>query len=147
MKPTIYFDMDGTIANLYAVENWLPMLRAHDPSPYAMAQPMVNMARLAKALNKLRRKGYKIGVISWCSKVSNAEYDAAVSAAKRAWLSKHLPSVVWDEINIVAYGVPKQSFCGDTIDILFDDEAPNRDNWTGQAYSEAEIFSILNSLE
>ena len=23
----IYFDMDGTIADLYAVENWLPRLR------------------------------------------------------------------------------------------------------------------------
>ena len=26
-EKAIYFDMDGTIANLYAVENWLPMLR------------------------------------------------------------------------------------------------------------------------
>ena len=29
----IWFDMDGTIANLYGVENWLPMLRAYDPTP------------------------------------------------------------------------------------------------------------------
>ena len=27
-EKAIYFDMDGPIANLYAVENWLPMLRA-----------------------------------------------------------------------------------------------------------------------
>ena len=29
----IWLDMDGTIANLYAVENWLPKLRAFDPDP------------------------------------------------------------------------------------------------------------------
>lgn len=33
MIKKIYFDMDGTIANLYAVEGWLPMLRAYDPTP------------------------------------------------------------------------------------------------------------------
>ena len=37
---TIWFDMDGTIANLYGVENWLPKLRAHDASPYADAEVM-----------------------------------------------------------------------------------------------------------
>ena len=27
MKKILVFDMDGTIANLYGVENWLPMLQ------------------------------------------------------------------------------------------------------------------------
>ena len=31
----ICFDMDGTIADLYAVPNWLDKLRAEDASPYA----------------------------------------------------------------------------------------------------------------
>ena len=30
---TFYLDMDGTIANLYAVDGWLPKLRAFDPTP------------------------------------------------------------------------------------------------------------------
>ena len=29
----VVFDMDGTIADLYAVPNWLQMLRAEDPTP------------------------------------------------------------------------------------------------------------------
>ena len=37
MEKAIYFDMDGTIANLYAVENWLDMLRAFNPTPYEQA--------------------------------------------------------------------------------------------------------------
>lgn len=30
---TIYFDMDGTIANFYGVENWLDYLKAYDTTP------------------------------------------------------------------------------------------------------------------
>ena len=40
----IWWDMDGTIANLYGVEGWLPMLRAEDPTPYAEAKVMWNMS-------------------------------------------------------------------------------------------------------
>lgn len=65
MKMTIWFDMDGTIADLYSVENWLPMLRAYDPAPYALAKPLVHMATLARLLHKAQANGYKVGVISW----------------------------------------------------------------------------------
>ena len=43
---TIYFDMDGTIADLYNVENWLPKLRAEDASPYIEAEIMVDASEL-----------------------------------------------------------------------------------------------------
>ena len=46
MKRTIWFDMDGTIANLYGVDNWLPMLREYNPAPYAEAEVMLNMSLL-----------------------------------------------------------------------------------------------------
>lgn len=90
---TIWLDMDGTMADLYGVENWLPMLRASDPTPYAIAKPLVRMATLARLLNNRQRKGYRICVISALSKESTAEYDAAVMTAKREWLAKHLASV------------------------------------------------------
>ena len=50
----ICFDMDGTIADLYAVEGWEPMLRAEDPTPYLMAEAMWNMAQLAEILSALQ---------------------------------------------------------------------------------------------
>ena len=143
---TIWFDMDGTIADLYSVENWLPMLRAYDPSPYALAKPLVRLSTLAYMLNKLRAKGYRVGVISWGSKCSTPAYDAAVTAAKMAWLKRHLPSVDFDEIHVVPYGVPKQNFKRTDADILFDDEERNRANWGENAHTEAEIFEILKSL-
>ena len=80
---TIYFDMDGTIADLYNVENWLPKLRAFDESPYVDALPMVDMEKLSHALRNLQKHGYKIGIISWLSKGSTKEYNAKVHKANR----------------------------------------------------------------
>ena len=116
---TIWFDMDGTISDLYAVENWLPMLRAENPKPYAQARPLGNMQTLARKLNKLHRAGYTIGVISWGSKESSKAYLEAVREAKEKWLDKHLHSVKWDAIHVVEYGTPK-STCRTYSGILFD---------------------------
>jgi hypothetical protein len=140
----IWFDMDGTIADLYGVTDWLPMLCASDPTPYAIAKPLVNLSRLARYLNRLQKMGHEIGVISWLSKTSTPEYDAMVSSAKMFWLGRHLPSVKWDEIKIVSYGTNKWESCGEGI--LFDDEARNRDTWGGAAYEPNNIFEILTEL-
>ena len=143
---TIYFDMDGTIADLYGVENWLPMLRASDPAPYLLAKPLVHMATLARLLHIAQRNGYHIGVISWTSKAGTPDYNAKVTAAKLAWLAKHLPSVKWDEIHIIPYGTPKQTLAKSPADVLFDDEQPNRENWIGTAYDVENLLKTLASL-
>ena len=143
---TIFFDMDGTISNLYAVENWLEQLRAESPKPYAEAVPMLNMSLLARYLNKLQAAGFQIGIISWLSKVSSEEYSQKVTTAKLAWLHQHLKSVSWDEIIIIDYGVNKETYAHSENDILFDDEQRNRDNWTGKAYEPHLIFEILKQL-
>lgn len=143
---TINFDMDGTIANLYGVENWLEMLIAEDTTPYAIAKPLVNMSLLARLLNKAQRQGHKIVVISWTSKTGSPAYNEAVAEVKREWLAKHMPSVKWDAVNVVAYGYNKANFAENANDILFDDEEPNRKAWTGKAYNVNEIFEILKNL-
>lgn len=141
----IWFDMDGTIANLYGVENWLEMLHNEDATPYIQAMPLLNLNVLARYLNKLIENGIEIGVISWLAKNASDEYNEAITIAKLNWLNKHLRSVKFSEIHIVKYGTPKESFA--TIeDILFDDEVNNRDNWIGTAYDEKNIIAILKSL-
>ena len=142
----IYFDMDGTIADLYAVEGWLDMLRAYDPTPYEMAKPLVRLATLARLLNRLQRDGYTIGIISWLSKEPTPSYDEAVTNAKLEWLENHMPSVEWDEINIVPHGTPKHEVVANPYGILFDDEQKNRDEWVGTAYNVNNIIEILKSL-
>ena len=142
----ICFDMDGTIANLYGVKNWLEMLINKDETPYEKAEVLVNMNSLARVLNKLQSKGYEIGIISWLAKNSNNDYDKRVTLAKRRWLAKHLHSVKFDFIEIVSYGTPKSFVATDKNDILFDDEAHNREEWTGVAYDVHNIIEVLRSL-
>lgn len=146
MKITINFDMDGTIADLYGVDNWLEMLIAEDAFPYETAEPLLRLSALARRLNNLQKNGYNLAIISWLSKSGTDEYNAEVEAVKRAWLKKHLPSVKWDAIHIVSYGTPKQDFCENPLDILFDDEAKNRENWTGRAYDVNNIMEILKEI-
>lgn len=143
MVKKIWFDLDGTLVNLYGVEGWLDMLRAYDPTPYQMAKPMVNMSALARLLHKAQRLGYEVGVISWLSKTSTAEYDMAVTEVKIEWLRSHLPSVEWNEIKIVAYGTPKHELCEGW---LFDDEEHNRNAWGEGAYEPSEILEMLRGL-
>ena len=141
----IWFDMDGTIADLYSVENWLPMLINADTTPYAIAKPMYRMSALAKRLNTLQKQGHEVGIISWTSKNGTSLYNQAVTEVKKAWLRKHLASVHFDDIKIVPYGTPKHEVCKEGI--LFDDEQYNRDNWNqyanGKAFLPCEIQPIL----
>jgi len=146
MTATIFFDMDGTIADLYGVENWLDYLIASDTLPYAIAKPLLRLNSLARVLNRLQKEGYRIGVISWLSKSGTEEYNNAVTEVKKNWLKKHLASVHFDEINIVKYGTPKQVFARTENDILFDDEEKNRNNWTGKAFDVNAILEILKGM-
>lgn len=146
MTTTIFFDMDGTIADLYGVENWLDYLIVSDALPYEIAKPLIRLNALARILNRLQKQGYKVGVISWLAKNSNTDYDEKVTRAKKEWLKKHLASVNFDEIHIVKYGTPKQTFAKTENDILFDDEEKNRNDWTGKAFDVNEIIEILKGM-
>ena len=143
---TINFDMDGTIADLYGVENWLAHLIAENTTPYEMARPLVRMTELANRLNALQKRGYQVAVITWLAQGATAEYDRAVATAKMNWLARNLPTVNWDRITVVPYGTPKQNFCNNPLDVLFDDEEHNRTAWTGRAYGVENILEILAEM-
>ena len=142
----ICFDMDGTIANLYGVTNWLDYLIKGDEYPYIHADVMVNMNSLARILNRLQRSGIEIGIISWLSKNSNKTYDEKVTVAKKKWIKKHLGSVTFNFIEIVPYGTDKNIVCESSNDILFDDEIGNRENWNGKAYDVTNIIETLKGI-
>ena len=146
MRITINFDMDGTIADLYGVENWLDYLIAENPFPYENACPLLRLSALARRLNALQKQGYELAIISWLSKNGSDTYNAIVTEAKKEWLKKHLPSVAWDKIIIVPYGTPKENYCNSPFDVLFDDEERNRTNWTGKAFDVDNIMEILRNF-
>lgn len=152
MEKAIYFDMDGTIADFYGVEGWLEKLRNYDTSPYLDATPLLNLQALAHRLNTLQRNGYTIGIISWCSMETTAEFDEETKAAKLAWLNRHLCSVKFDEIHIVPYGERKSMVARVKGGLLFDDNPKVRKEWTkhsqgGWACSEKEILAVLEQLK
>lgn len=145
LNRVIFFDLDGTIADLYGVENWLADLISYNPRPYKEAKVLINMSQLARRIHILQNLGYEIGIISWLSKNSTPEYDKSVTAAKLKWLKNHLPSVNFDKIHIVPYGTPKSNFATSN-DLLFDDELKNRLDWVGAAFSPNEILTVLKEL-
>ena len=146
MTKAIWFDMDGTIANLYGVENWLPKLQNEDASPYTDAKPLVRLATLARLLNKAQRNGHKVGIVSWLAKNSTENYDEKVTNAKIEWLNTHLKSVQFDEIRIGKYGTPKSTMVDDKNGILFDDEEPNRIEWKGTSHNVDNIIEVLKGI-
>lgn len=141
--PTIYFDMDGTIADLYGVENWLTELRAENPAPYISAKPLVNGAWFSRTMHDFQKIGWKIGIISWLSKNSSENYCNEVKCAKENWLKSHFPSVEFDEIHIIKYGVPK-STCGRGY--LFDDEEKNRVEWGNGSFPAENLLKTLRKM-
>lgn len=143
MVKAINFDMDGTLADFYGVDNWLEYLVNGDAYPYAVAKPLVNMSVLARYLNRLQHNGYEINIISWLAKNSTEDFDKIVTETKKKWLKKHLPSVNWNKITIVAYGVNKSTLGNG---ILFDDEEPNRNMWGEGAYDVHNILEVLKEI-
>ena len=129
MNRTLVFDMDGTIANLYGVENWLEMLRAEDPTPYIVAQPMYDMDTLKVILEMLKLQGWTIAVTSWLSMGSTREYNKLVRQAKREWLERY--DFPFDEIHLVAYGTTKANCTRKNggYQILVDDNEKVRNGW------------------
>ena len=146
MTKAIYFDMDGTIADLYGVEGWLNDLESENERPYATAKPLIRMSALARVLNRLQKEGYTIGIVSWLSKGGSDNYNEKVAYAKQKWLKQHLASVNFDEINIVKYGTPKSTAVNIQGGILFDDEEKNRTEWNGTAFDVDNIIEILKAL-
>lgn len=152
MLKMICFDMDGTIADLYKVPGWLPMLRASDPTPYMVAPPMWDMAELANLLQQVQASGIEVRIITWLSKDSTPDYDREVREAKRKWLMEQ--GIPFDHFHGVAYGATKADSIrrylgkGETA-ILFDDNAKVRQGWhLGEAIdpTSTDILEVLRGL-
>lgn len=147
MEKAIYFDMDGTVAELYKVENWLSKIRAEDASPFTEAAPKIDLNELAQTLNSLKELGYTIGIITWLGMKASATYKQATRKAKTEWL-KQIP-FTFDEIHMVQYGTPKHKIAKIKNSILVDDNKDVREAWekSGGYTINAEPAEWLNELK
>ena len=145
----ICFDLDGTLADLYGVPDWLEKLRSENPEPYIVAAPMWDMIRLGAALRKLQKQGWQVRVISWLAKDSSESYKEAVRAAKRWWLEHY--DFPLDGVHLVEYGTTKANCVRRYWDsepmILIDDNEKVRYGWhLGEAINPQEV-DIIQYLE
>ena len=129
MEKILVFDMDGTIADLYSVNNWLEDLKNENPRPYKIAKPLYDMYILNLLLNVLKSYGWKIVVTTWLAKGSTKNYDKLVREAKLAWLEQY--NFPYDEIHLVKYGTTKANCTRKQggFQILIDDNQNVRKGW------------------
>lgn len=137
-RRAVYFDMDGTIADLYGVSGWLDCLRSDDPSPYEEAMPLVDMSDFERLVNQLQMDGWHVGIVTWLSKGGSKSFDKAATESKLRWVKRNLPLI--DEFKAVPYGTPKQ----DVVDcptnaVLVDDEDANLDGWSDKGTGRTTI--------
>ena len=148
----VCFDMDGTIADLYGVEDWLPMLRNENPLPYQVAKPMWDMTALAEILTALKLAEVEIRVISWLSKDSTEEYKSEVRKAKKEWLDE--VGFPYDKLHFVQYGATKADsirkyLAENETAMLIDDSKAVRKGWhLGETVdpTECDILEVLKNL-
>ena len=146
-KRIIAFDMDGTIADLYSVKNWLPKLLAEDASPYREARPMWDMRELRKILLRLNSKGWEIRIISWTSEGASPAYKKEIRAAKLEWLHRYnFPAEV---VHIVEYGTTKADCVRKhaEVAILIDDNRKVRNGWHLGRTIDPQKVDILEELK
>lgn len=124
----IYFDMDGTIADLYSVNNWCFRITHNDATPYQQAKPLINLKKLSNIIKSFQALGIVVGVISWSAKGATAEFTREVKKAKKKWCNDF--GLCFDEFHVVKYNTPKWKIAKIKNAILIDDDSSNCFEWT-----------------
>lgn len=106
MTKKIYFDMDGTIADLYGEKNWLDRLLNEERGLFENLPVMHDKHKLTRIITDLQELGFEIGVITWTPKNVTKRYINTVAKEKINWVQKNFPMI--EEIHILEYGTPKQ---------------------------------------
>lgn len=147
MSKVIAWDMDGTLADLYGVDNWLDKLHKEDATPYQEARPLVDVEALTATLKTLKAAGYVLAIVSWLAGGSSKHYDQDVRQAKRAWIEKYFPGI-FDEIHLVKYGTTKRQVVRRYDEaILVDDNAKVRKGFRGQTIDASNPEIMLQELQ
>lgn len=124
MNKTIYFDLDGTLADFYHVHDWLTRIRHDDASVYEEAKPFneyINMVRFYKYL------GYKVVIITCLPWYCSYAFAHKVRRSKFRWLNRYLNGLV-DEMLVVPHTNNKEIYAkGEGI--LVDDDSSTLGNW------------------
>lgn len=133
IKGYIWFDMDGTIYDLYKIPGWLDALRACEMGIFScddMARK--SLPRIREAVRALVAEGWAVGVITWAPMGIEMDTPAFEDCleAKYQWLKRNFPELL-ERFYCVQYGDPKQDWVEDDsiLNILVDDNKLVREDW------------------
>lgn len=139
----IALDMDGTLAGLYDVPNWLESIRGEDTTPYEVAEPLCDVDALARVLELARSEGHTVEIVSWnCKGDISPEYRRKVRKEKVNWLKRYGLLGEVDAVHVVKHGTPKSKVASGGRGVLFDDETANREEWSSSGRGIA--FDAVN---
>ena len=147
---TIWFDMDGTIAELYKVPGWLEMLRSNDWSVYDKCLPRAHFDRINNAIEALIENGWQVGVITWASKgIGWNDGCAEIGDVKFNWLCRYFPALADGKFACIPYGESKAQFLlemGDAgeVNYLVDDNKEVREDWRAHSCPGC-VFKTINA--
>lgn len=142
----IYFDMDGTIADLYGYKGWLEMLQIEDTTPYRDCAVISDVNELRQLFNSLLAAGFILGIISWGAMNGSREYCKRTRKAKKQWCEKYFPNV-FSEFHVVKYGTPKHYVRNIKDSILVDDNADVRQAWKGKTIDASDTQEMIKKLK
>ena len=125
----IYFDMDGTVADLYGREGWHMALRTEQAGLFKNLEPLHDMDELKVICEELITNGWEIGIITWLPIGATKEYQEICTAEKIEWANRYMPYVT--EIFAQVYGTPKHTAPERKakIQVLVDDNDEVREIW------------------
>jgi 5'(3')-deoxyribonucleotidase len=124
MKPIIYCDMDGVLADFDKVENAVAIYKT-EPNFFYNLEPIIENVN---AIKKLIAKNYLVKILSK-SPHKNADND------KRKWLEKYLPEIENENIIFARPHETKISFVNELekhFSLLLDDYSKNIDEWRNE---------------
>lgn len=111
MATKIFFDMDGTIANLYQKKGWFEAILNEEKGLFSSLEPMFTaeeISRITAYLAEMEKDNrVELEVITWTPMNASDNYCQIVAEEKREWLENYFPGF-FSQIHILPYGVPKQ---------------------------------------
>ena len=126
MNKVVYFDMDGTIADLYGVSDCFKRLDNMDATVYSEAKPIDKYINMLKEFHTM---GYKVIILSALGMVSSKRFDKDTIRNKGIWLDTYVGKEYIDERIYIPNTKHKELYQLFGKGILVDDDDRVLMNW------------------
>lgn len=143
---SIWFDMDGTLYELYKIPNWLERLEQGDMSVFEDGKARAHLKRINRAIEGLVKQGWRVGVITWAPKNITPRLFAWANDVKFNWIVENCPALA-NSFACIPYGESKAQFLQDMeaegaeLNILVDDNKEVRAEWR----THGKTFKTINA--